>query len=157
MWVGLTGSLKNISNMAHKTRYNSGIQGPLPYHQNSEWVRKSKNTRLADVWFYPKGPWNLVIFGSVQNIYEDICSMPKCPWYLVLSKTIWHGSNIPQDILECTKCASRKIKEIFCQENRNKNTEVAIVQHRGYSQYFLIILDKYNLWRFWITILYTWN
>lgn len=106
MWVGLTGSLKNISNMAHKTRYNSGIQGSLPYHQNSEWVRKTKNTRLADVWFYSKGPWNLVIFGTVQNIYEDICSMPKvldiwsCPKPFdmgqIYLRTFWNVLNILQ-------------------------------------------------------------
>lgn len=72
MWVGLTDSLKNTLNMAHKTRYNSGIHGSLPYHQNSEWVRKAKNKGLADIWSTPKGLWCVVLFGPVWSTNGDI-------------------------------------------------------------------------------------
>lgn len=43
MWMGLIDSLKNILNLAYETRYKSGTQEPLPYHQKNEWLRKTKN------------------------------------------------------------------------------------------------------------------
>lgn len=78
--------------------------GSLPYHQNSEWVRKTKNTRLADVWFYSKvlEIWSYLvlsktsmktfvpcqrslIFGPVQN---------HLTWGQIYLRTFWNVLNI---------------------------------------------------------------